>query len=302
MRRGGVVWWVGLAGACGRPQAPPIEPELARWRSFAWASVAAGPLQFDHAAILLPDTSGRSGGTWLQLDLAASGTMPRGYPVPGDHRAERRSPTRTSLDGLLSAYQTVRASLPGSAPPSALTQIGTYGLPGFEYSTLLLDFARQRLGILPPKAELPAALWPPERTTPIRYDGDRVVVPIRGLDGLAFDALLDTGLSPFPLWTTRDLWNEITDGPSRPVSVRYSLFQADGELVFVGARARPGLRIAATELGPIEVVYLDRGPNGAGFERWPFKVDAVLGPSAFRDRFLMALELRTSRMALLPSR
>ena len=290
-----------LFAACGTPAPPsPIPLDLARWHHFSWASVTANGTRFDRAAILVVDSlSNRSSSSvLLQLDLAGSGTMPFGFPS-----SAAPDPARDRLHGLLHGHGPVTiattANGPGSGP---LEQIGSFGLPEFELSPLLLDFARQRIGILPPLRNLPPATWSPERTTGLTYDSSRVIIPLL-TGGRPLQVLFDTGLSPFPLWTTKAHWRRLTgrDG-TEPDNRHLVLEHPVGTLTFVGARSRQEIRIGGVSLGRLEVVVLDEGPAEARLEAWPFAVDGVLGPSAFGDGLIVAMDLRGPRMALLTAR
>lgn len=289
-----------LLAACA-PSAPPspIPLDLARWHRFTWAAVAADSTRFDRAAILVVDslTDRSTSEVLLQLDLAGSGTMPFGFPS-----STAPLPARDRLHGLLHGYGPVTVSTPpGQSDPGPLHQIGSFGLPEFELSPLLLDFARQRISILPPLRELPAAIWKPERTTGLSYDGSRVLIPLLTGGAVPLRALFDTGLSPFPLWTTRAHWARLTsrDGTERDTR-RYILRHPAGTLTFLSATSREEIRIGGVSLGRLEVVFLEDGPPEARLEAWPSAVDAVLGPRAFGDRVIVAMDLRQRRMALLP--
>ncbi len=290
-----------LLTACGTSAPPsPVPLDLARWHHFSWASVTAGGTRFDRAAILVVDSLSNRGSSevLLQLDLAGSGTMPFGFPS-----ATSPDPARDRLHGLLHGHGPVTVvTAPNKPDPGPLDQIGSFGLPEFELSPLLLDFARQRIGILPPLRNLPAAIWSPERTTGLTYDSSRVIIPLLTGGTAPLQALFDTGLSPFPLWTTKAHWMRLTgrDG-TEPDNRRHRLQHPAGTLTFVGARSLQEIRIGGVSLGRLEVVFLDHGPAEARLEAWPFAVDGVLGPSAFGDGLIVAMDLREPRMALLPA-
>jgi len=289
-----------LLTACTKPAPPsPIPLDLARWHHFSWASVTANGTRFDRAAILVVDSLSSRGSSevLLQLDLAGSGTMPFGFPS-----ATSPDPARDRLHGLLYGHGPVTvAATSGELESVALTTIGSFGLPEFELSPLLLDFARRRIGILSPLRNLPPAIWSPERTTGVTYDSSRVRIPLL-TGGRPLQVLFDTGLSPFPLWTTKAHWMRLTgrDG-TEPDNRRHVLQHPAGTLTFVGARSRQEIRIGGVSLGRLEMVFLEDGPAEAQLEAWPFAVDGVLGPSAFGDEIIVAMDLRGPRMALLPA-
>jgi len=289
-----------LLTACATSAPPsPIPLDLARWHHFSWASVTVDGTRFDRAAILVVDSLSSRGSSevLLQLDLAGSSTMPFGFPS-----TTAPNPARDRLHGLLHGHGPVTVAATSGEPESVpLTTIGSFGLPEFELSPLLLDFARQRIGILPPLRNLPPAIWSPERTTGVTYDSSRVRIPLL-TGGHPLQVLFDTGLNPFPLWTTKAHWMRLTgrDG-TEPDNRRHRLHHPAGTLTFVGSRSRLEIRIGGVSLGRLDVVFLDEGPAEAQLEAWPFAVDGVLGPSAFGDGLIVALDLRGPRMALLPS-
>lgn len=290
-----------LLTACATSAPPsPIPLELTRWHRFSWASVTVDGTRFERAAILVVDSLSNRGSSevLLQLDLAGSGTMPFGFPS-----ATSPDPARDRLHGLLHGHGPVTVATPSGEPESVpLKTIGSFGLPAFELSPLLLDFARQRIGILPPLRNLPPAIWSPERTTGVTYDSSRVRIPLLTGGGRPLQVLFDTGLSPFPLWTTKAHWVRLTgrDG-TEPDNRRHVLNHPAGTLTFVGARSRREIRIGGVSLGRLEMVFLDDGPAEARLEAWPFAVDGVLGPSALGDALIVAMDLRGPRMALLPA-
>ncbi len=134
------------------------------------------------------------------------------------------------------------------------------------------------------------------------YDSSRVRIPLLTGGARPLQVLFDTGLSPFPLWTTRQHWMRLTgrDG-TEPDNRRHRLRHPAGALTFVGARFRQEIRVGGVSLGRLDVVFLEEGPAEARLEHWPFAVDGVLGPSAFGDGLIVAMDLRGPRMAILPA-
>ena len=117
--------------------------------------------------------------------------------------------------------------------------------------------------------------------------------------GAVYQSLFDTGLSPFPLWTTRAIWEQITGlGGPGPGTHLYRFESRRGEFVFIGARATTELRLATWELHPAEVVYLARGPVGASLEEWSSGVGVVLGVSVWARRTVILIDLAKHRVGL----
>ena len=229
--------------------------------------------------------------------------MPDGFPPP-PRDLRGLSPIRSGqLYGLLGTGP--RLALLDSATDSAMTrwqesEVGTVGLPNYLSRTLILDFPNRRLASIPSGQSLELLLGGAAVTLPLergRYD--RAVVPLSTANGAVYQSLLDTGLSPFPLWTTRAIWEQITGlGGPGPATRTYRFGSRRGEFVFVAARARMELRLATWALQPAEVVYLARGPVGASLEEWSSGVDIVLGASLWARSTVVLIDLATHQIAL----
>jgi hypothetical protein len=288
--------------ACGRGPGW-VPPADLPWRPFYWARVTSDSARFDRAAILLEVPLGRGGSASLvQLDLAASGTMPEGFPLPAGMRLAPALRRGGQLYGLLAGEAHVamtRSAADSLGEDLASREIGTLGLANFESKALLLDLVRRRLAEVPSPTDLSTLLGPRTVTVPIEYPGDRVVLVLEGPSGRRYRAVLDTGLSPFPLWATRELWQDLTGlSGEGPRTSKFVLTGARGRLVFVTAAARQALRVGAWSFRPREVAYLAEGPAGAGLEDWPQPVDAVLGPATLAPDGLVALDLAHRRIGV----
>jgi len=285
-----------VVGAGCHPERPALTVPLDDWKPFYWATVASGATRFDRAAILVPDPRGQTGAGLLQLDLAGSGALPYGYPS-----AVEPDPSLLDvrLHGLLTAWQPVvpTRSAPGAPPPARLDRLGTLGLPAFSVTLLLIDFKRQRYGTLPSRRGDPPAFLTGRPAVPLEGAGDRLLVPLSvGTTGL-HRVMLDTGLSPFPLWVDCPTWSRLT-GRDRaaPGQARYRIDHPEGELTFVTGVTRDPVRLGELSLGRLEVVCLTDGPAEAAFDAWPFRVGGVLGARAFGDRTLLVLDPRNGRL------
>jgi hypothetical protein len=257
MRR---AWLVGpLVLACGRPAAPvPVD---VRWRPFFWASVTIDSATFAGAAVVLSDPREPTPVTasMLQLDVGSSGTWPLGFPSKASVSAIPTDDIR--LHGLLTNAKTIAIvrTRPDVAAPAQLLRLGTLGLQSFSTDLLFLDFKLERLGIAPnPIATIP---WGTAGVVPVEYRGDYVVVRVAASGQPAFRALLDSGLSPFPLWTSPGQWSLLTGRqPDDPRNRRYEIPHPTGRLIFVGAPTRSALRVGPVSLGSVEAVVLQ--PTG----------------------------------------
>ena len=271
------------------------------WSPFYWAAAGDDSLRFPQAAILL-EVSLRAGPapSLVQLDLAASGGMPDGFPS-----ADRQLVRRTGeLHGLLAGMTAIsmrRGSLP--AEDLAMREIGVFGLANYDRQGLIIDMRVQRLATFPPPADLSSAFGSGTVVVPIEFTTNRVLIPVMVGGSDTFRALLDSGLSPFPLWTTFALWQRLTGRLGPGVGTKsYRLAGRSGAMLFVGAPVTQQLRLGSWPLQGIEVVYLADGPAGAALESWPNGVDAVVGPIALTATGWIILDIPHRRLGLAPPR
>src|SRR6266705_3348322 len=91
----------------GRP-AEPVLPADLPWQPFYWARVGGDSARFDQAAMLveLPLRRGTAP-SLVQLDLAASGMMPEGFPPAGGNRGSTVLRRTGQLYGLLAGMDKV---------------------------------------------------------------------------------------------------------------------------------------------------------------------------------------------------
>jgi len=293
-----------LAVACAHPPRTEVLPVHLDWLPFYWVSAAADSISFEHAGIIfrVPLRAG-SPPSLVQLDLAASGGLPDGLPEPAG--ASHIARPEGQLYGILGARG--RLSLPAAASDSSLqswrrAEIGTVGLPNYIGQSLVLDFVRQRFCVIHARALVDQLAAKALAVIPLpRGQYDRIELGLVTPSGQRFRALLDTGLSPFPLWTTRSLWQELTGltapGPRTRI---YRLPNPRGDLVFVGAPVRPGVQLESWKLPVIEAVFLAEGPAHTALEAWQPPIDAILGPSLFAGRAVVLVDFPGGRLAFLP--
>lgn len=288
---------LGLIG-CSRAQPEPVLPEDLPWTPFRWVTAVYPEFRLERAAMLVPaDVAGTR--SLLQLDLAASGSMPFGYPRGEPAASIRR---KGQLYGLAMGAPMLE-SPPSPADSSALLpslhEIGTMGLPMFERRVLLIDyrggrFASLSAGTLPQSLEAAATFVPLEerngRLTFTLAAGERAIGPVH----------LDTGLSPFPLWTGHDTWRELTGrGGAEESNLVRRLPSPAGELLMVGAPAARPIRIGGLDLGRPTVWFLRQGPPGATLEQWPERTAGVAGNLLFADRYLLLMDVERNRLGLI---
>ena len=288
---------IGLIG-CSRAEPGPVLPEDLPWTPFRWVTAVYPEFRLERAALLVPaDVAGTR--SLLQLDLAASGSMPFGYPRSESATSIRR---KGQLYGLAMGAPMLE-SPPSPADSSALLpslhEIGTMGLPMFERRTLLIDYRGGRFaslsgGTLPQSLEAATTFVPLEerngRLTFTLETGDRAIGPVH----------LDTGLSPFPLWVGHDAWRELTgrSGTEESNLVR-RLPSPAGELLMVGAPSARTIRIGGLDLGRPMVWFLRSGPPGAAPDRWPWRAEGVAGNLLFADRYILLVDLEHNRLGLI---
>ena len=291
--------WVFLGGAlaCSRAQPAPVIPADLPWESFRWVTAVYPDFHLERAAFVLPTRAGSSGRrSLLQLDLAASGNMPFGYPGP---RVAAPLAMKGRLHGLAwSAVSLELAPSPSDTTPlSAADEIGTLGQPRFERSPLVLDYRGMRMATLGAGAVLPMSLESAASFVPLESRAERYAFALE-MDGRAVGTVdLDTGLSPFPLWVTRSLWSDLTGrSGAEPDNLVRRLPSEGGELVMVGAPAARSLRAGGVDLGKPVVWFLRDGPPGAALERWSWRMEGIAGNLLFADRFVLIVDLGRRRL------
>lgn len=89
---------VGRLG-CVRAQPAAVIPADLPWVPFRWVAAVYPDFRLERAALVIPTPIGRSGRrSLLQLDLAARGTMPLGFPGPrASAPAQRKGASTASL-------------------------------------------------------------------------------------------------------------------------------------------------------------------------------------------------------------
>ena len=290
----------GILTACARTGPPAVPPLAIEWTPFYPVAARTGIARFDHAGTLLlfqvRPTGPRS---LVQLDLAGSGSMPHGFPRPRFELAPTRV-RRGELYGLLGWEVTRRLT---GAPDSLRDhwqegEVGTLGLPYFLTRMLVLDFPGRRLAT-PPAEAWTTILGRAGTVVPLeRGNREQVILPVTAASGRIFRGLLDTSLSPFAVWTTPAIWQDLTGLGGPGLGTRsYRLPNPGGRMVFVAAPFRGPLRIAGFPIEADEIVYLDQGPSEAALERWPARVDMVLGAAAFAQA-VVAIDLANARVGL----
>jgi hypothetical protein len=287
--------------ACSHQPGPGVSTADLPWVPFWWVRGTVEAGRFEHLAMVVRiPLHVDAPASWLQLDLGGSGSMPDGFAPPGADPSARHQPGQ--LHGLLGA--TAQLELFPSLSDSlrqdwGRQEIGTLGLPGYLSTALVIDFPRQRLAEIPSPTDLASLLGPEFSTIPVQGGYERILFPLAGPSGIPRQAQLDTGLSPFPVWTTRALWQELT-GLTEPGATahRYLLPNPRGRLAFVGAPLRRSLHLGTWKFPRVEVVYLAEGPPGARLEEWTPAVDAVLGPSLFARGAVLAVDLAHRRIGI----
>lgn len=298
----GIALLLGLEmSACSHGPVAPIATIDLPWTPFWWVGGTLGEYRFDKMSIVVRSIESPEQVLWHQLDLGGSGAMPDGFP------ATRQTPTAAPrLPGQLYGLLGSAARLEFFPPlPDSLRdtwghrEVGTLGLPLYLTTALVIDFPHERIAEIPAPKDITSLLGPKGTTVSIEGGYERVLLKMGGRDGQSYVTLLDTGLSPFPLWTTRAVWRQLT-GLADPASGghRYVLSNPRWGLVFLGAPLKSELRIGTWRVPSVEVVYLAEGPVGAALEDWNPPVEAVLGPSLFARDAILVLDLPHRRLGL----
>ena len=291
-----------LVAACARSPRPEVPPVNLPWVPFYWVRATTDSARFDQAGILFRlEVRPGAPPSIVQLDLGGSGSMPDGFPPPGRELGSLPPIGKGQLYGLtgMTKLEVLGAERDTSFRRWQEGDIGTVGMPNYLDRILVVDFEKRRLAAVDRATSADAVLGPGAETVPLeRGRFDRAVVPLSKSGGETFRALLDTGLSPFPLWTTRAIWQRLTglDRPG-PGTRAYRITNRRGEMVFVGAKSRATLWLGGQLFQP-EVVYLARGPMGARLDDWSNGVDVVLGASFWKERVVLLFDLARHQLVL----
>ncbi|MEO8450500.1 MAG: hypothetical protein ABI647_11945 [Gemmatimonadota bacterium] len=293
-----------LAAGCHHTPKLDVAAKRISWISFRWVTAGLDGPPLERATLVLdagPILAGTS--SLLQLDLAASGNMPVGFPYNSGAPPAGMLRPRGRFYGLIDQpggrYTLAAPSRDSADIDAAGWEIGTVGLGLVERRVLLLDYPRNRLTILPDSEPLSETIAARARFTEVVLDPSRVLIPLRLGDEVLRRTVLDPALTPFPIWTTPDHWRAVTgrrgDEPGNQI---YRLHSPGGELVFVGAPVAGPVSLGGVDLGRPEIVFLRDGPASARLESWPDATDAVVGNRLFADRFLLVLDLPKRRLGL----
>ena len=174
------------------------------------------------------------------------------------------------------------------------------GSVSWSAESLLLDYPRNRLAILPDSEPLSATIAARARFTEVVLDPSRVLIPLRLGDEVVRRTVLDPALTPC---SDLDHAGSLAGGDGTPrrrtgepdLPASLSRWQS---FIFVGAPAAGPVSLGGVNLGRPEVVFLRDGPASARLESWPEATDAVVGNRLFADRFLLVLDLPKRRLGL----
>lgn len=296
-----VLWWAvaTLTGSCSSQPTPLPWPSTLSWIPFYWVQADLGPSRRSHAGIVTMTRMGRRDSTLVQLDLAASGTMPFGYPSSDSAGATSRA---GSLHGLLRQVEALRLRRSPSDSGGielANVEIGTLGLPLYERRLLVLDFEGQRMASPERSPDLYRALGAKAVESSLQFDGHRLLAPIKDGRGTVTNALIDTGLSPFPIWTTEERWRAWTGRTPTDQAVRRERLPSSvGDLVFAVATLRVPLEIGQYRIQSVDVAFLEQGPTSARLENWPTPTAAVLGVSVFVNDEILVIDVERRALTI----
>lgn len=295
-----LVFTLSLACAPGRPvDVPPLQVP---WEPFYWVSAVSDSAQFDNTAMLFRlQVRGDGPPSLVQLDLGGSGDMPHGFPRTTRDLNVAAGPRRGELYGLLGA--SVPRTLLGGGSDTLLAnwqsrEIGTVGLLNYLGNVLIIDFSKRRLAALPSTIAMEALLGTSMVSVEIvREQLERLIIPLTDATGRQYRVLLDTGLSPFVAWTSREMWQDLTGlGGPGPQTRTYTIPNPLGGMTFIAGTMKRQLRAGTLNLSVREVVYMANGPTGAPLEQWAQPVDMVLGPAAFAHGGAVAIDLKKRRV------
>ena len=173
-----------LVAGCHHTPKLDIAAKPISWISFRWVTARLDGPPLERATLVLdagPILTGTS--SLLQLDLAASGNMPVGFPQSSGAPPAGMLRPRGRFYGLIDQpggrYMLAAPSRDSAEIDAAGWEIGTVGLGLVERRVLLLDYPRNRLAILPDSEPLSATIAARARFTEVVLDPTRVLVPLR---------------------------------------------------------------------------------------------------------------------------
>ncbi len=142
-----------LSAGCHHVPNLEVDDKPIAWVSFRWVTAVLDGGSLEHATLVLDAKAIFSeSSSLLQLDLAASGNMPVGFPVNSGAPPAGMVRPRGRFYGLIDQrggrYILPAPSRDSAEVDAATLEIGTVGLPTFERRLLLVDYPHNRLAIL----------------------------------------------------------------------------------------------------------------------------------------------------------
>jgi hypothetical protein len=292
-----------------RPAAGTTPPaDTIVWTAFRWRGTMMGERVVEHSVLQVPiRLPNAPDSLFLQLDTGSDQSM--FYEVP---YRELRPDLPATLPRFVFERATVGTAAldgdtlwvrPKSGRPLASTRartIGTLGADVLRRRVLALDFGARRFALLPPNADVPAALDRRARWTPLTPRNGKLFVRA-GLAGVDRDDLFfDSGSSAFPLVVRREIWRAWTG--RQPVDPANEIWMATSwgrEVPLIGAPLRGSLTIAGLETrAPMTFFHGDTaGPPGF-FETSDYPVSGYFGNALFGDSITVIIDVPRGRFGV----
>jgi len=274
-----------------------------QWIPFLWSSDEIDGRKFERSAMFL---QGRveplSVEGVFQFDLGAPHSVLYGRSFPEDALKPFISSKTVRFNGKEIPFVSVSITFPSAKvkDPVLLEDfggdeeiegqriLGTVGIDMVEGKVLIIDFPEERLAVLP---SLPDSFN--VKTAPLRRTKSGHILFEGEIDGERVNFAYDTGSSIFGLLTTREIWQQLTDGV---ITDSFNIYAWGRKYTVYAAKLKRKVRVAGIPLQIDEVHYVDM-PGGDEF----FKangITAMVGNRPFWD-MTVVLDLKEGRFGIL---
>ena len=284
-------------GSCGclAQQSTITRPSSAAvsWSEFVWVPLDLGKTHIDKGAMLLPvKVPDEKAIFYMQLDLGSNVSMFYNLPY-SELLAKHQALSRTTFTGQIA--NTVLHGVPFSNREGGtslkeqgdIPVIGTIGLDFLEKRVLVIDYAKQRIAILDSEADLTPYFDRKLAFVDAVCRNDKFFVPLRIADKIYENQFFfDTGSSIFPLSTTSELWQSLTERTGDESSNVVLEVPAWGsQIKLIGAPLKGSFEIASASISNPLIFF--QPDNEDDFSKWPFPVSGLFGNALFFDRMIV---------------
>jgi hypothetical protein len=295
------------------------QPQTAiSWDRMIWWPSNTGGKTIEHAALLVEvRIDGLKNPVLMQLDTGCDVDLVYGAPYDQFGNLPPRHGRQVTLSGTIAGsrfederfyvreergwfnqfqqWAAVRWAIFKGKP----IIFGTIGAEYMEQRVLVLDFAAQRIAMLPYGRDLPEAIARRIHYAPLEYRDRKMFLhlTLNGVDEryLAFD----TGSSAMAIATTRRHWLEWT--ARQPDDPRNSLMMTEAwgkPVKLLGAPLKGSLCLGGACLDKPLAFFESTGVSTSDFDHYPFPISGLIGNVLFDGRFTVIVDLPHQRFGL----